>query len=120
KDIPPYGFVVDYLTFGGIYRDVWLRYVEPVHISDVFVRTYDVLNENIRAEVDVYIRSQSDVPISGQLGLVINEGVISPNGSVKTVTQAQVEVHIAPQQITKVTVTLRDLKNVELWTLDKP
>src|SRR5690606_15389431 len=29
-DIPPYGGVVDYLTFGGIYRDVRLRYVEPV------------------------------------------------------------------------------------------
>jgi beta-galactosidase len=38
-DIPPYGFVVDYLTFGGIYRDVRLRYVEPCHIADVFVRT---------------------------------------------------------------------------------
>ncbi|MFN8447109.1 MAG: hypothetical protein U0521_00550 [Anaerolineae bacterium] len=38
-DIPPYGYIVDYLTFGGIYRDVRLRYVEPVHIADVFVRT---------------------------------------------------------------------------------
>jgi beta-galactosidase len=38
-DIPPYGRVVDYLTFGGIYRDVKLLYVETVHIADVFVRT---------------------------------------------------------------------------------
>ncbi len=24
-DIPPFGYEVDYLTFGGIYREVWLR-----------------------------------------------------------------------------------------------
>ena len=46
-DVPPNGYVVDYLTFGGIYRDVRLRYVEPVYIADVFVRTQDVLTDNI-------------------------------------------------------------------------
>ncbi len=44
-DVPPNGNVVDYLTFGGIYRDVHLRYVEPVHIADVFVRPLDVLTD---------------------------------------------------------------------------
>jgi beta-galactosidase len=58
-DIPPYGYVVDYLTFGGIYRDVWLRYVEPLHIKDVFVRTVDVLSETPKAVVDVWIRNDS-------------------------------------------------------------
>jgi beta-galactosidase len=29
KDIPPYGHLVDYLTFGGIYRDVHLTCVNP-------------------------------------------------------------------------------------------
>lgn len=46
-DIPPFGFVVDYLTYGGIYRDVYLEeqpenYIEHalVHITDdeLFVR----------------------------------------------------------------------------------
>jgi beta-galactosidase len=53
KDIPPYGFVVDYLTFGGIYRDVRLRYVPNVHIKNVFVRTKDVLTDHPSVEVDV-------------------------------------------------------------------
>ncbi len=42
-DIPPFGGLVDYLTFGGIYRDVWLRMVEPCHIQDVFARPGHVL-----------------------------------------------------------------------------
>jgi beta-galactosidase len=37
-DIPPCGGVIDYLTFGGIYRDVRLTVKEPVHIHDVFAR----------------------------------------------------------------------------------
>ena len=38
-DIPPFGFVVDYLTYGGIYRDVYLDVKPPTYIKEVFVRT---------------------------------------------------------------------------------
>ena len=38
-DIPPFGFVVDYLTYGGIYRDVYLNVKPPTYIKEVFVRT---------------------------------------------------------------------------------
>ncbi len=37
--IPPFGFVIDYLTYGGIYRDVWFDEVPNTYIEDVFVRT---------------------------------------------------------------------------------
>ena len=39
--IPPFGFVVDYLTFGGIYRPVELLEVPEISIRDVFVSTPD-------------------------------------------------------------------------------
>lgn len=42
-DVPPFGNVVDYLTFGGIYRDVHLRMVDPCHIQHVFARPLQVL-----------------------------------------------------------------------------
>ncbi|MEZ4626735.1 MAG: hypothetical protein R2912_01035 [Eubacteriales bacterium] len=32
-DIPPFGYVIDYLTFGGIYREVWLEETNEVFIS---------------------------------------------------------------------------------------
>ncbi len=43
SDVPPFGNVVDYLTFGGLYRDVHLRLVDPCHIRQVFPRPTDVL-----------------------------------------------------------------------------
>ena len=39
--IPPFGNVVDYLTYGGIYRDVWLDIREDTYIDDVFAETPD-------------------------------------------------------------------------------
>ena len=38
-DQPPFGFVIDYMTYGGIYRDVYLEVRNPVFIEDVFVTT---------------------------------------------------------------------------------
>ena len=40
--IPPFGFVIDYLTYGGIYRPVRLEIREQMYISDVFVMTPDL------------------------------------------------------------------------------
>jgi len=36
---PPFGFVVDYLTYGGIYRDVYIDVKEDAYFADVFVKT---------------------------------------------------------------------------------
>ena len=36
-DTPPYGAPLDYLGFGGIYREVWLEGVPPLYIKDTFI-----------------------------------------------------------------------------------
>ena len=35
---PPFGFVVDYMTYGGLYREVFLDVKEQAFISDVFLK----------------------------------------------------------------------------------
>ena len=45
NNIPPFGHVIDYMTYGGIYREVTLEIRENNYITDVFVRTFeDVVN----------------------------------------------------------------------------
>ena len=39
QNIPPFGYVIDYMTYGGIYRDVYLEISEQSFISDVYVTT---------------------------------------------------------------------------------
>ncbi|MCR5202346.1 MAG: glycoside hydrolase family 2 protein [Lachnospiraceae bacterium] len=36
---PPFGYVIDYLTYGGIYRDVYLDVKEETYIKDVFLHS---------------------------------------------------------------------------------
>ncbi|MBQ9340919.1 MAG: glycoside hydrolase family 2 protein, partial [Lachnospiraceae bacterium] len=36
-NVPPFGLVIDYLTYGGIYRDVTLTVKDKAHFTDSFV-----------------------------------------------------------------------------------
>ena len=38
-EIPPFGFVIDYLTYGGLYREVWLDVKEKSYIEDLYITT---------------------------------------------------------------------------------
>lgn len=38
-NVPPFGYVIDYMTYGGIYRDVRLEVKEKVSLWDIFVHT---------------------------------------------------------------------------------
>ena len=40
--VPPFGFVIDYLTYGGLYREVWLDVREKCHIQDLYITTPDL------------------------------------------------------------------------------
>ena len=37
-DQPPFGFVIDYMTYGGLYRDVYLEITEKSAFEDVFFK----------------------------------------------------------------------------------
>lgn len=50
--IPPFGFVVDYLTYGGLYREAWLDVRESGYITDVYVTTPDLTTAEIRVDTD--------------------------------------------------------------------
>lgn len=114
-DIPPYGFVVDYLTFGGIYRDVWLRYVEPCHIVNVFIQTNDALSSQAGIAISALVRNQSSSPRSVRLGAVVRE---AETGQTKTYTTAdEVIVPACGEQ----QITLNGLWGApRLWSLDEP
>lgn len=37
-NIPPFGYAIDYMTFGGMYREVYVQVRNKTHLSDVFVK----------------------------------------------------------------------------------
>ncbi len=57
--IPPFGFVIDYLTFGGLYREVWLDVRPQTYISDIFVYTPDISRLKAKISIDGKSRGYS-------------------------------------------------------------
>ena len=41
-EVPPFGFVIDYLTYGGLYREVWLDVRSKSYIEDLYITTPNV------------------------------------------------------------------------------
>ena len=37
--VPPFGYTIDYLTYGGLYREAWLDVHEQDYIEDIYVTT---------------------------------------------------------------------------------
>lgn len=100
-NIPPFGNVIDYMTFGGIYRDVYLDIKEKTYISDVFAKS------------EVTGKIVSDVKIDGTIinGMFIRQSVILDG--VKTLL---CEKEVDNNEIS-VNAYISDPK---LWSIDHP
>ncbi len=60
-NIPPFGFVVDYLTYGGIYREVWLECVEDTYVEHCHIMTGKVLEAKKEIALDMEIKNYQEV-----------------------------------------------------------
>jgi beta-galactosidase len=105
EDIPPFGDLVDYLTYGGIYRDVNLRIVHPLHICNIFVQTINIL----------------DRP---QVKCLVNLSRINPGLMIKAVLFDQKHLPIAERksviQSDTIELLFDQLPDITLWDIDDP
>ncbi len=51
QNIPPFGNVIDYMTYGGLYREVWLDIKEQSYIEDVFAMPF--LSGELRSRITI-------------------------------------------------------------------
>ena len=111
KDIPPFGNLVDYLTFGGIYRDVQLRFVNQTFIENVFAKPIDVLSSDRKLEVRCYL----DESKSNDAPLMLTASVLEGNRVLAAQTR-----EIIPNGQAHYDITLTHIRDVELWNIDRP
>ena len=111
KDIPPFGRLVDYLTFGGIYRDVALRFVGNVFIENVFAKPVDVLSSDRSLEVRCYL----DESKSNGAPLMLTASLLEGNRVIAAQTR-----EISPNGQAHYDLTLTNIRDIELWDIDQP
>ncbi len=114
-DIPPFGYQIDYLTFGGIYREVSLRVVPGTFIANIFAKPMDVLSAHPRVQVDCFLQSLEAArePMSVEVELRDGNRVVA-KGTAKVPASAVATEAVA------YTVTLENLSGIKLWDLATP
>ena len=107
KDIPPFGGEIDYLTFGGIYRDVTLRVVPEMFIDNVFARPVDVLTANRNVAVRTFLNGRGEGTLRAEL-LDGDRVIATVSGPFNAREQPYLEL------------TLNNLGAIDLWSVEQP
>lgn len=112
NDIPPFGFVVDYLTYGGIYREVSLEYCHHVRFDAVCVKTKDVLTNRPFLDMDLYTYNNSGTSHE----LTCQFDLIYQNKCIKTFNKV-INIHNSIKERINVK---EEVTGINLWSIDNP
>jgi len=116
-DIPPFGYEVDYLTFGGIYREVSLRIVSPTYLENIFAQPKDVLSDHPALDVHCFIQ-RGDESSNAQLGALNLEATLYDGDRlVAKAAQALPHAAAAPESHA---LHIENLTGMQLWNLRSP
>jgi len=111
SDIPPFGYVIDYLTYGGVYREVWLEETDELYIQNAHAKTMQT-KDGWQVETEVYLDNRNGVSGAAELELTLSskDGFISNHNESITLYGERNET---------VTVSFA-VGDVRLWELDEP
>ena len=115
QDIPPFGDRIDYLTFGGIYREVALRIVSPSFLENIFADPKDVLTDHPSVDVNCFIQHIEATREPMTLEVTLYEGDVIAAHTTKRIEASAAQVEPVPY-----VVPLTGLGTVELWDLTHP
>lgn len=112
QNVPPFGYVVDYMTYGGIYREVYLDVKDKYHMESTYL--YATLPKHILKRKET-VSATLNAKI--QLTDLVNASVLKfyyTNNEKERVLIGQKEV------TEKLTTASFDMKNVHLWDVEHP
>ena len=114
-DIPPFGYEIDYLTFGGIYREVALRLVPGNFIENIFAKPTGVLSAHPGLDVQCFLQSLE--PSHAKLSLEVE---LRDGGQTLAKASRRVPSPAVASEPVAHTIHLDQLGAITLWDLAQP
>ncbi len=135
SDIPPFGYEIDYMTFGGIYREVSLRVVPAYYLDNIFAHPKDVLNGKPGLDVDCFLSGTSprgDLILEAEL--LDGDRTLAKASKSFRVSSAKdpdaaddpttsAPVYLSTETVSdpgKQTISFKEIDGVKLWDLTTP
>src|SRR5437763_9650328 len=109
-DIPPFGYEINYLTFGGIYREVSLRIVPSTFIDNIFAKSKDVLSGHPNLDVDCLVQHLEPSGESLRLQVVLLDGDRVIDKAFQQVLPSGPKSEPVPH-----TIHFTNLNSIKLW-----
>ncbi len=81
QNIPPFGHVIDYMTFGGLYREVYLEIKEEAYLEDVFARTKGIIENKPLLDSEVIVRVGEQTYINSVEGYELRQTLLDSEGN---------------------------------------
>ena len=108
-NIPPFGGQIDYLTYAGIYRDVWLKLSDRISIERIKIETADIFSDLKTAKVACEIRNADLLDDNATLSarLLDSEGAEIASAKVPAVRSC-------------LKLAFNELEGIQLWDLSTP
>lgn len=63
-NVPPFGFAIDYMTYGGIYRDVYIDVKEDIYFKDIFLKPKVLLEKKNSILISDFLLNKNGENIS--------------------------------------------------------
>jgi beta-galactosidase len=134
-DTPPFGNEIDYMTFGGIYREASLRVVPTLYLDNMFARPKNELSDKPSLDVNCFL---SGIAPHGSLVLEaelldgerllakasksFNLSSVGDPGTADD-SAAMAPVYLSSETVNdpgKQTVSLQQIEGAKLWDLSTP
>jgi beta-galactosidase len=114
-DIPPFGNRIDYLTFGGIYREISLRIVPAIYIENIFAQPKNVLSEHPSLDVQCFVQRLEPSQHALSLEAVLLDGANKMAGTTQEVPPSS-----ATSELVSYTLEFAPLSGIRLWDIANP
>ena len=115
---------LDFTYFGGIYRNVWIHSVNPVHITDelyedvvagggILIDYPEVSEKTASADISTHVRNEEDTDVT----VTVNTQIVDKEGQIKGEAEDEITLEAGEADTVSQNLTITD---PHLWSLDDP